>query len=276
MQGAAALAAALRRHAVCPAGTQLAVQQPQPVVSAGPDDRLRDGHDALHGARRLHGGGQRRRDHRVADALARSARTRDVYVRREAAAALPRRDRQQVLPDAKPRTSRSTSFRRRQHRTARSRRRRSRQARPAIPPIGTRNTIRLIVESNRRQQDRGRDIVSTAVEILRLYADAHRRRAVRLDDDCDGRERQAWRSQPGLLRRPEQSAAGDAVRIPRTIRRCSSTSPSSTSRTRSRTSGGGRPSAGRTTTSSGSAKASRSTSRRSTRGSAAANRRSAT
>jgi len=41
---------------------------------------------------------------------------------------------------------------------------------PAIPPIGSRNTIVLDVESNRRQQERGRDIVNTAAEILRLYA----------------------------------------------------------------------------------------------------------
>jgi aminopeptidase N len=33
-----------------------------------------------------------------------------------------------------------------------------------------RNTIALVVEANRRQQDRGRDIVGTAVDILRLYA----------------------------------------------------------------------------------------------------------
>jgi hypothetical protein len=39
-----------------------------------------------------------------------------------------------------------------------------------LPAVGSRNTIRLIVESNRRQQDRGREIVGTAVEILRLYS----------------------------------------------------------------------------------------------------------
>jgi Peptidase family M1 domain len=44
------------------------------------------------------------------------------------------------------------------------------QARPALPPLGSRNTVRLVVEANRRQQDRGRDIVGTAVEILRLYS----------------------------------------------------------------------------------------------------------
>ena len=35
---------------------------------------------------------------------------------------------------------------------------------------GTRNTVTLAIEANRRQQDRGRDLVPTAAEILRLYA----------------------------------------------------------------------------------------------------------
>lgn len=37
-------------------------------------------------------------------------------------------------------------------------------------PIGSRNTVSLAVEANRRQMDRGRDIVGTAADILRLYA----------------------------------------------------------------------------------------------------------
>ncbi len=40
----------------------------------------------------------------------------------------------------------------------------------AAPPIGSRNTVALAVEANRRQQDRGRDIVGTAADIMRLYA----------------------------------------------------------------------------------------------------------
>lgn len=40
----------------------------------------------------------------------------------------------------------------------------------AIPPVGGRNTIRLVVEANKRQEARGRDAVMTAAEILRLYA----------------------------------------------------------------------------------------------------------
>jgi hypothetical protein len=40
----------------------------------------------------------------------------------------------------------------------------------AIPPVGARNTVRLIVEANKRQVDRGRDAVETAADIMRLYA----------------------------------------------------------------------------------------------------------
>jgi hypothetical protein len=39
-----------------------------------------------------------------------------------------------------------------------------------VPSIGLRNTVALAVEANRRQQDRGRDIVGTAADILRLYS----------------------------------------------------------------------------------------------------------
>jgi hypothetical protein len=39
-----------------------------------------------------------------------------------------------------------------------------------VPAIGSRNTIQLIVEANKRQQDRGREIVDTSAEILRFYA----------------------------------------------------------------------------------------------------------
>jgi hypothetical protein len=44
------------------------------------------------------------------------------------------------------------------------------QARNTVRPVGSRNTVELAVEANRRQQDRGRDIVGTAADILRLYA----------------------------------------------------------------------------------------------------------
>ncbi|HUQ86310.1 MAG TPA: M1 family aminopeptidase [Vicinamibacterales bacterium] len=40
----------------------------------------------------------------------------------------------------------------------------------AVPPVGARNTVRLAVEANRRQESRGRDAIGTAAEILRLYS----------------------------------------------------------------------------------------------------------
>ena len=40
----------------------------------------------------------------------------------------------------------------------------------AIPPVGARNTIQLAVDANRRQENRGREAMGTAAEILRLYS----------------------------------------------------------------------------------------------------------
>jgi type II secretory pathway pseudopilin PulG len=40
----------------------------------------------------------------------------------------------------------------------------------AIPPVGARNTVRLNVEANRRQESRGREAMATAADILRLYS----------------------------------------------------------------------------------------------------------
>jgi hypothetical protein len=40
----------------------------------------------------------------------------------------------------------------------------------AIPPVGARNTVRLIVEANKRQADRARDAVETAADIIQLYS----------------------------------------------------------------------------------------------------------
>ncbi|MGQ0734931.1 MAG: M1 family aminopeptidase [Acidobacteriota bacterium] len=40
----------------------------------------------------------------------------------------------------------------------------------SFPAIGSRNTIGLVVQANRRQQGRGRDMVDVAAEILRLYS----------------------------------------------------------------------------------------------------------
>jgi hypothetical protein len=41
---------------------------------------------------------------------------------------------------------------------------------PAIPAVGARNTIELAIDANRRQEGRGRDLLPTVAEILRLYA----------------------------------------------------------------------------------------------------------
>jgi len=40
----------------------------------------------------------------------------------------------------------------------------------AIPPVGARNTVKLAVDANRRQESRGREALGTAAELLRLYA----------------------------------------------------------------------------------------------------------
>lgn len=41
---------------------------------------------------------------------------------------------------------------------------------PSAPPVGSRNTIELRVDANRRQENRGRDALGTAADILRLYS----------------------------------------------------------------------------------------------------------
>lgn len=41
---------------------------------------------------------------------------------------------------------------------------------PTIAPVGSRNTLDLSIEANRRQESRGRDALGTAADILRLYA----------------------------------------------------------------------------------------------------------
>lgn len=41
---------------------------------------------------------------------------------------------------------------------------------PAMPPVGSRNTVALTIEANRRQENRGRDALPVIVEILQLYA----------------------------------------------------------------------------------------------------------
>jgi hypothetical protein len=44
------------------------------------------------------------------------------------------------------------------------------QAAPAIPPVGSRNTVALAIEANRRQEGRGRNALPTVAEALRFYA----------------------------------------------------------------------------------------------------------
>jgi hypothetical protein len=39
-----------------------------------------------------------------------------------------------------------------------------------LPPVGSRNTVALTVDANRRQEGRGREVVPTVAEIMRLYA----------------------------------------------------------------------------------------------------------
>jgi hypothetical protein len=43
-------------------------------------------------------------------------------------------------------------------------------AKPKLPPYGSRNTVALTVDANRRQEGRGRDVVPAAADIMRLYA----------------------------------------------------------------------------------------------------------
>ncbi len=44
------------------------------------------------------------------------------------------------------------------------------KAAPAIPPVGSRNTIALSVDANKRQEPRAREMVGTAAELLRFYS----------------------------------------------------------------------------------------------------------
>jgi hypothetical protein len=44
------------------------------------------------------------------------------------------------------------------------------KAQPVIPPVGTRNTIALTIDANKRQEQRSRDMMSTTVELLQFYS----------------------------------------------------------------------------------------------------------
>jgi hypothetical protein len=41
---------------------------------------------------------------------------------------------------------------------------------PVIPPVGTRNTIAVTIDANKRQEPRARDMMGTAAELLRFYS----------------------------------------------------------------------------------------------------------
>ena len=44
------------------------------------------------------------------------------------------------------------------------------KAPPAYPPVGTRNTIALTIDANKRQEPRAREMMGTAVELLQFYS----------------------------------------------------------------------------------------------------------
>ena len=131
-------------------------------------------------------------------------------------------------------------------------------------------SLNLSVETNPRQVQRGRELAERAADIAHVLRIDRRRLAVfELHRRAD-RKRPARRPQPRLFRGAEPAAADVGAGRGATIRRRSRAIPISSSRTSSRTSGGARRSAGATTTSSGSARASRSTSPRCTRSTSAA------
>ena len=120
--------------------------------------------------------------------------------------------------------------------------------------------ISIAVDANPRQLARGREIAPIAADIMRFYGTRDGRHAVRVADGDDARARCAGGPQPGVLSHHQQRRAVlEAVlgqRSRRRLRGCRNFF----SRTSSLTSGGARRSAGRTITSSGSARDSRSTS----------------
>ena len=92
--------------------------------------------------------------------------------------------------------------------------------------IRSRSTKAASRSAGRRAQHRGAHVdrtggrraaaataVPTVADIMRLYASAHRRRAVRLDERGDGGGEPAGRPRAGVLRRHQQSAADDAVHV---------------------------------------------------------------
>ena len=277
-RGAGRRRSAAGRHAVHPAGAQLAVQQSQPLVSAGAGHRLRDGDDPRSRVPATYTAVAERRGVAPRSGLARRRPT----VRPRPRSRLPRSSRCVTSGVVVSKFDRvDAAHGRARHRAAAgcpSRKRSGRVRRrghpaieagraPKVPAVGARNTIaaqRSKPTGGRRSAAARRS--GTAAEILRFYARAHRRCAVRRDDasrwskaTCPGGH------SPGYFAVLNNPLPLSPYHVAQRSGGRSTTSPSSTSRTSSRISGGDRRSAGRTTTSSGSARASRSTSPRSTR-----------
>jgi hypothetical protein len=125
--------------------------------------------------------------------------------------------------------------------------------------------VDLHLLSTARQRSRARESLAKAAEIIDFYASVMGEVPYRsltlavVESNIPGGHA------PRLSGHPQPALADNAVRVARRSRRVRRLSPTSSSRTSSPISGGDKPSAGRTITSSGSAKASRSTSPRSMR-----------
>ena len=210
-RAAGATATALRRHAVHPAGAELVVQQSQPLVSAGPGHRLRDRDDPVHACRA---------DHTVVASGVHAVGIADP--RAAAARSPPRADVRLTSRRSRSVISASSSA----SSTASMRATVALdivQPQPDYQRLPTNSALVPSIGAAQHRRPRGRGQSATAGAWPRyrrhgggdsaaLCGDG-RRRAVRRDDDRDGRARAARRPQSGLLRRAQQSAAGDAVRV---------------------------------------------------------------
>ena len=124
--------------------------------------------------------------------------------------------------------------------------------------------IAINVDANPRQLGRGREIAPVAADIMRFYGTVMDDTPYESLTRGDARARPAGRPQSRRTSRSSTTPRRSRSCTGATTRRRSRACRSSSSRTSSRTSGGDRRSAGRTITSSGSARGSRSTSPRST------------
>ena len=204
-------------------------------------------HDAVHRAGRLHGRRQRRAG---GGSPTRSVRPRrwPAARRTSSSAAQPLR----YIGVVVSKFTASTRRRRARHRARRQPRQpRTAPAARSRPPSASRNTVALASTPIGGRQERGRDIVGTAAEILRLYASLvgdvpyDAMTLAMVEHDRPGGHSPGYFA---VLNNPLPMTPFD---VPQRSGGRSTTSPSSTSRTRSRISGGARRSAGRTITSSG-------------------------